>query len=310
MRYAGVQFHSEGCASSGQRRQIIKADIVEKLAQFLSIRLSYESALIFGVDNLSNEWPEEIRHYLANLRQYRQDGVAHLDMSHLRGSFEIYELKKLVNSLNTSITSSFLRDFRAQPKIQDISSIICPIAGWKSIEHYYSENTKDGVQHQANLRSSSFEVGRVHTFASLEKAEIRLSYGRYAEHLLEEENNSNLCKGCFYAQFYQTKGGFVYAEIERMREKDPEQLDAALDKHMLLQILDLESIDFEDSEPYAEQIVFGTGQLTTFIPSVGRAKRAESQRPVKDSTKKDAGKPDNPRFCLLLKMNTMSSYVP
>jgi hypothetical protein len=108
VRYAGVQFHSEGCASSGQRRHIIEADIVEKLAQLLSIRLSYESALVFGVDNLSNEWPEEIRHYLANLRQYRQDGVAHLDMSHLRGSFEIYELKKLVNSLNTSITSSFL----------------------------------------------------------------------------------------------------------------------------------------------------------------------------------------------------------
>lgn len=97
IRYATVEFHNEGRDCEGHARTIRNVSPGPGLNE---ITFDYQHAVVSGVDNVPESWPEEIQEALLGLAQYRlPDGTATLRL-HIDLVESPNVIAKLVENLN------------------------------------------------------------------------------------------------------------------------------------------------------------------------------------------------------------------
>ena len=240
VRYATVEFHSEGKNCEGNPRRITEASAGPVPGQII---ISYENAAVSGVDNVPEEWPEEIKNELLELARYRRQNDTRKILLPIDTEKHPEFIDKMVTKLNDHSRSELW-------DCHDIGGVATPNTGWKRLTELYEEARKDDKPASSTLdempetvcsgkgsrlivKPSVVPVPVRHHFSSLEEARIKLAFGRFIEHQWECLVAEDLSKGSFTAAFIEVADRIVVGCVRR--EFDGVTLDkAAYDEHMTI----------------------------------------------------------------------------
>jgi hypothetical protein len=189
-RDAKAEFWFEGKDSSGAKRKVIDAEIVEHDnggVKVLCLKIQYENSLVAGADNIAYTWPEQFKHYVDELSLLRGSGTVFISLPSTRDKY-LKTLKRELLEYQNHAPFSTLRPFYC-PSEQEVTDALMespeaaskllerglwPVSSWESMNEL----------HKRMLRLSKMPTSN--TFASLEAAEIILNNANYLENLWEE----------------------------------------------------------------------------------------------------------------------------
>ena len=168
-RYASVEFFRCERDSFGNDRTIEdKGSTIEKGSGIrkVTFNFDYTSALVAGVDNVLEEWPQEAKTALAELSKYRQDGNASFEVSCRRPTENFRNAEAVLDFIQSSSPTQMLHSFR---QCSDLSS---NPSSWRTLEHRYRDH---------EFRSSRKMLPATHTYSSPEVACLKMTHARYLD---------------------------------------------------------------------------------------------------------------------------------
>ena len=246
IRYAAVEFHKEGQDCEGHERTIRNVSTGPGLNE---ITFDYQYAVVSGVDNVPEAWPQEIKDALLELAGYcLPNGTVTLQLP-VDTAKSPDAVAKFVEILNHNNVKRLWNCY-------NIGGVQEPKVSWDEMMAHYEED---------KLEEKS-PVGAQQHFASPEEARIKLAYSRFMEHQWECKVAKHLARGDFEAAFIRVADNAILACVKR-NFQGRALAKAAFDEHMTI-VLTLkrdedEEDDVEHDEDHKNKDIEASGQLTS-----------------------------------------------
>ena len=215
VRYAGVHFHNELTDYQGLKRRTHDARIScvdDAITQTKKDYLCFEytNRVLFGTDNIPDDWPQEIKVEMKELASYPRSGLMKVRMPNdpASGAATVSALLELLNGVSPN---KFLPSLSYVPEGQRTRKYI---ETWDELTWAYGKGRK------INYDGRTAAAEAVHCFGSPLEAQLRLTHGRYADHLWEKKRSYDISNFVFHAAFAKTRNDTCLAFVRTTEKGD------------------------------------------------------------------------------------------
>ena len=223
LRNASAEFYLEGRSLSGQPRSMWNLQI--KVGRQAVLGLAYTAAVVSGVDNIPEDWPEDVCELVSEMAEFRDDCADPVLPLAARTSADVRYIQSVIQQLEEMKPGQLLLAFRDKNG--------GAVTEWDDLKNH--SRAEDIPQ-----------SGIKYCFPSLEVAAIKLCAGRYLEHNWQESVVAGLSGGTMVS-FVVIGAGLVLAFVN-YRDRKQIKKRAKLDDHMTIQI----QFEVDDSEEESE----------------------------------------------------------
>ena len=215
VRYAGIQIHNELTDHQGLKRRTHNArfssvdDVVTQTKKHY-LCFEYSNRVLFGTNNVPDDWPQEIKDALKKLASYPRSGSMKVRMPYEPAS-RAAEVTALLETLNGVDPNKFLPSLSYVPEGERTSKYI---ETWDELRSAYGKDRK------INFDGGTAAAETVHCFGSPQEAQLRLTHGRYAAYLWENQRSYDISQFVFHAGFAKTPSDTCLAFVKTMEKGD------------------------------------------------------------------------------------------
>ena len=246
VRYAGLEYHCELGDADGLLRRTRNAKVVTEAAVRMSgetvsssnkhfLSFEYANRVLFGTDNVPDDWPAPIKAELKSLAATPRNGIAKVPLPY-DPKVNASIVSELLKHLNSAAPRNYFAPLRYQAIIDKRTSTKFKDP-WDELTWAYGKERKVQVYRDRPVSPV------VHCFGSPEEARLRLTHGRYADYFWEKKLNHDISVRSFKGAFVKTRSNTVVAFL---RKTDPEPLPRLNDK-MALEV-SFNAIGYTDGE--------------------------------------------------------------
>jgi hypothetical protein len=224
LRNACAEFYLEGRSLDGRTRSMWGL-LIKTVEGEAVLGLAYSAAVVSGVDNIPDEWPDDVREMVAEMVEIRNDCALPVIPLSARTAADVRCIQSLIDELQDMKPGRLLASFRDKNGET--------VTEWDDLKFHH--------------RAKDLPQSRIkYCFPSLEVAAIKLCAGRYLEHNWQETVVASLSGGT-NVSFVVIGVGLVLAFVN-YRDRKQIKKKAQLDDHMTIQIL----FEVDDSEEESE----------------------------------------------------------